>query len=244
MYSRNTTFIVLALFLTLFCDTTSSECTQLGPCICSLPDGHYYDLTGLADEEPFQDTTNKLTAYFHPCTNVEIKTEINNTVCANGDKVSVCMLDMNTNKTQSLGTIKETQMKFSSDYKTPFFEIHHDNITTVINIVCFTGSETKLKIESIIPSTNKYNFMLISPYGCKIESHNKGLSTGSVLLILFFTGAGVYFIGGMITLRILRGATGWEMLPNHAFWTKLPSLVRDGIVFTFNCCRADSYERI
>lgn len=116
--------------------------------------------------------------------------------------------------------------------------------------------------------------MLISPYGCKMESH-KGLSIGSVLLILFFTIAGIYFIGGIITLRILRGATGWEMLPNHDFWTKLPSLVRvsdiiflikyncyyhyysfikkiillsfflqDGIVFTFNCCRADSYERI
>lgn len=67
--------------------------------------------------------------------------------------------------------------------------------------------------------------MLISPYGCKIEPH-KGLSIGSVLVILFFTIAGIYFIGGIITLRILRGATGWEMLPNHDFWSKLPLLVR------------------
>lgn len=67
--------------------------------------------------------------------------------------------------------------------------------------------------------------MLVSPYGCKIEPH-KGLSTGSILLILFFTITGIYFIGGMITLRILRGATGWEMLPNHDFWSKLPLLVR------------------
>jgi len=41
---------VFSLFLILFCDTTSSECTQLAPCICALPD-YYYNLTGLADAE-------------------------------------------------------------------------------------------------------------------------------------------------------------------------------------------------
>jgi len=27
-------------------------------------------------------------------------------------------------------------------------------------------------------------------------------------------------------LKALRGATGWEMVPNHDFWCKLPSLVK------------------
>jgi len=49
---------------------------------------------------------------------------------------------------------------------------------------------------------------------------------GSVLVILFFVSAGVYFIGGIIVLKALRGATGWEMIPNHEFWYKLPSLVK------------------
>ena len=53
-----------------------------------------------------------------------------------------------------------------------------------------------------------------------------GLSTGSLLVILFFVSVGVYFIGGIIVLKALRGATGWEMVPNHEFWCKLPSLVR------------------
>jgi len=68
-------------------------------------------------------------------------------------------------------------------------------------------------------------FYLSSPYGCKIELQ-KGLSTGSVLVILFFIFVGIYFIGGAIALKMLRGATGWEMLPNHNFWIELPSLVR------------------
>lgn len=51
MCIRNGTLIALALFLILFCDSTSSECTQLGPCVCRLPDGYYYNLTSLADKE-------------------------------------------------------------------------------------------------------------------------------------------------------------------------------------------------
>jgi len=50
MYNRSAIFIALTLFVILFCDSTSSECTQQGPCICFLLDG-YYDLTGLANEK-------------------------------------------------------------------------------------------------------------------------------------------------------------------------------------------------
>jgi len=60
----------------------------------------------------------------------------------------------------------------------------------------------------------------------KKDNSEKGLSTGSVLVILFFVCAGTYFIGGIIVLKALRGATGWEMVPNHDFWCKLPSLVK------------------
>lgn len=66
---------------------------------------------------------------------------------------------------------------------------------------------------------------MVSPYGC-VKEPERGLSTGSVLVILFFVCFGVYFIGGIIVLKTLRGATGWEMVPNHDFWCKLPSLVR------------------
>jgi len=229
---------VLSLFLILFCDRTSSECTQLAPCICALPDGDYYDLTGLADSVPLVDNKFNLTVHFHPCTNVKMKIN-GNTTCANGSEVSLCI--SNNNKTLSFGTLEETRMKMSSNNKFPVFEIHHNDTRSVINIVCFSERKTGFVIESAYPKEN--NFMLISPYGCKIEPV-KGLSTGSVLVILFFTIAGVYFIGGIILLKTLRGATGWEMVPNHDFWCKLPSLVKDGVVFTFNCCRGVSYDRI
>ncbi|XP_032676519.1 cation-dependent mannose-6-phosphate receptor-like [Odontomachus brunneus] len=248
MYSRSRTLIALALFLILFCDSTSSECMQLGPCTCFLPDGNYYDLTSLADKETLSNTKSNLTVYFHPCKDVVIPIKENqNNTCSSGKKVSLCMYNETTNTTINFGTVHDTQMKLpKGNNKFPVFEIHRGNITSIINIICATDStDIDFILDNISQDTGKYHFRLVSPYGCRKEQdYNRGLSTGSVLVILFFTFAGIYLVGGAIVLKTLRGATGWEMLPNHTFWCELPSLVRDGIVFTFNCCRANSYERI
>ncbi|XP_012058115.1 PREDICTED: cation-dependent mannose-6-phosphate receptor-like [Atta cephalotes] len=241
MCRSNATFIVFSLFLIFFCDTTSSECVQEAPCICSLPDGYYYNLTALADAKSFSAKNNdNYTVYFHPCTNVNMTIE-NKANCST-ENVSLCIHN-NVNKTVlTTGTVKETRMKLSDNDKFPIFEIHHNDTKIVINIVCYMGDkETNFILDSI--SAKIYYFKLVSSYGCKLQ-REMGLSMGSLLVILFFVSVGVYFIGGIIVLKALRGATGWEMVPNHEFWCKLPSLVRDGVVFAFNCCRADSYERI
>ncbi|KAL6261207.1 hypothetical protein P5V15_008732 [Pogonomyrmex californicus] len=250
MCCRGATFIVLSLFLILFCDTTSSECTQLMPCFCSLPDGSYYNLIALASSEPFTDTKFNLTAYFHPCTNRKIKVnEDNDTTCSNGTGVSLCIYDFrilkNKNETLNFGTVEETKLKLLDSNKYPVFEMQHGGIKSIIKIVCHSDKETYFGIEPPINS-KEYEFTLRSPYGCKIipKSETKGLSTGSVLVILFFTFAGLYFFGGIIILKTLRGATGWEMIPNLDFWSTLPSLVKDGVIFVFGCCRGNTYERI
>ncbi|KYN37875.1 Cation-dependent mannose-6-phosphate receptor, partial [Trachymyrmex septentrionalis] len=176
-------------------------------------------------------------AHVCPCINVHIRQIHFRTAVR-----PLCILHNNVNKTVlTTGTIKETRMKLLDD-KFPIFEILHNDTKIIINIVCYMGNkETSFALDSI--SNKSYNFKLVSPYGCKLQ-REMGLSTGSLLVILFFVSVGVYFIGGIIVLKALRGATGWEMVPNHEFWCKLPSLVRDGVVFAFNCCRADSYERI
>ncbi|XP_011172517.2 cation-dependent mannose-6-phosphate receptor [Solenopsis invicta] len=243
MCDRNATFVVLSLFLLImFCDTTSSECTQLAPCICSLPDGHYYNLTGLADAEPFMDAKFNWTVYFHPCTNRPIVIGNDNKTCTAGNGVSLCMSN-NNKKVLVGGKIENTHMKLSTEGNFPIFEIYNNGIRSTINIVCFSDNKTNFALDPPSSDSKNFYFKLVTPYGCKIQPE-KGLSTGSVLVILFFVCFGVYFIGGIIALKTLRGATGWEMVPNHDIWFMLPSLVRDGVVFTFNCCRADSYERI
>lgn len=52
------------------------------------------------------------------------------------------------------------------------------------------------------------------------------LSTGSAFLILFLIFILCYFCGGMIALRLFKGAEGREMIPNYDFWADLPYLVR------------------
>jgi len=65
----------------------------------------------------------------------------------------------------------------------------------------------------------------------------KGLSGGSVFLIIFFCGFFVYFAAG-IGWNAYHGATGVEMIPNVEFWKDLPFLVKDGFMFVFNFFRS------
>jgi len=83
-----------------------------------------------------------------------------------------------------------------------------------------------------------------------------GLSTGSILLIVFFPLVFVYFIGGLLYNKYHKGAESFpEMIPNHSFWSDLPSLVKDGCVLSFQCIsgcftslcikiKEDSYAKI
>ncbi|XP_076235970.1 cation-dependent mannose-6-phosphate receptor [Calliopsis andreniformis] len=231
---RFVTFIVL--FLMFFCDRTSSECAQLTPCSCIFSDGYGYDLSPLIDfrnlSVTFLDSNH--TVYFHPCTNMRFFSNESSS-CSEGSGVSLCL--KTGNKATSLGTVEETTISVLSE--TPTLSLHHGTQISKVSLVCCRTCNVHL----MAPSNKDDDLLLISPYCCKAQLSTKGLSTGSVLVILLFVFSGIYFIGGAIVLKLLRGATGWEMIPNHQFWRELPSYVRDGIVFVFNCGR-DSYDRI
>lgn len=73
------------------------------------------------------------------------------------------MLNRQKNSTQSFGTIEETTMKMSSEDKFPIFKLQHNNIISVINIVCLRDSKTthfKIDCENKFPpsdsNTNQY----------------------------------------------------------------------------------------
>jgi hypothetical protein len=86
----------------------------------------------------------------------------------------------------------------------------------------------RLKLESIwtCPSLE-----LTKDKRASQDSNKEGLSTGSVLVILFFVFTTLYFVGGAVALKLLRGAEGREMIPNYDFWVDLPNLVRVSV-----CC--------
>eukprot|EP01139_Manchomonas_bermudensis_P004919 Amastigsp_a174465_1851.p2 type:complete len:266 gc:universal Amastigsp_a174465_1851:846-49(-) len=65
--------------------------------------------------------------------------------------------------------------------------------------------------------------------------HKKGLSGGSVLLILFFVVLVLYLVVGSAYKSLVVGAVGVEMIPNIEFWRALPDLILDGANFVFSC---------
>lgn len=65
-----------------------------------------------------------------------------------------------------------------------------------------------------------------------------GLSGGSIFLIVFFVSSFLYFSVGCVYKRQKLGVTDWkESIPNYDFWSELPSLCKDGCVYTWTKLR-------
>lgn len=82
----------------------------------------------------------------------------------------------------------------------------------------------------------QYNFVLthkcVCPDGCvRMNAGLTGLTTGSILCIVFFVGLFVYFLGGVAYRWKFREAQGLDRIPNKEFWASYPGLVKDGFVF-------------
>ncbi|XP_066601193.1 uncharacterized protein [Prorops nasuta] len=250
MFVKSILFI-LVIFCIFCCKSVVSECIATSPCSCTFPNGDKYNLTKLESEGPFNstDSNDNYEIRFQPCKNLPMEfnyPEVNfNKACSSGKGVSLCAYDKKQKTLYNLGTIDESKLALDVKKKNQLiFTLHHDNRTTYINIICRSEAncKTDFKIDNI--GSNIYDLTLITPYGCKIFAPQKGLSFGSVFLIMILVICGLYFIGGALVLKFIRGATGWEMLPNHEFWLKLPMYIKDGGTFIINCCRTDSYERI
>ncbi|XP_046565577.1 uncharacterized protein LOC124274270 isoform X2 [Haliotis rubra] len=93
--------------------------------------------------------------------------------------------------------------------------------------------------------TGTYHFRLYTQHMC-IGGQSGGLSTGSVLVIIFFVFLLVYLIAGILFLKFVRKAEGTEMVPNYVeFWAALPSYIREGVYFTFRGFKTEAtYEKI
>lgn len=87
-------------------------------------------------------------------------------------------------------------------------------------------------------------------YGCPIKpTSSNGLSTGSILLIILLVIVVVYLIGGILINWKFRHLHGVEIIPNYSFWSELPGLTKDGIIFSFKklrrlCSNSNSYNQI
>jgi len=79
-----------------------------------------------------------------------------------------------------------------------------------------------------------YNFEWKTQHACPTKGGSggkSGLSGGSVFLIILLVGAVVYLAAGITFNKVRRHAHGAEILPNWGFWSSLPGLVKDGVMF-------------
>nr|XP_050862163.1 uncharacterized protein LOC127069323 isoform X2 [Vespula vulgaris] len=240
MFLYSSMFIIFGLVFILFCDTTLAKCNKISFCTCIVPGNEVKKLIDLVDNG-ILDKKLSHTLYIDLCANVTLKTKENEFQCTKQNG-SFCATNSYKKEFTDLGVVNQSNINLILGYNNISISIVNPNSNSTVKttVSCCTGCTAKLVSDTItyhVPPLGTIN-------PCKNQMSAGTVSIGSTLVILLFVFSGLYFIGGAIALRLLRGATGWEMLPNHEFWCDLPSLIRDGITFTFNCCRADSYERI
>jgi len=106
-----------------------------------------------------------------------------------------------------------------------------------IDFVCSTTAGTGFPTyDGEIPAASlHYQFTWTSALAC--PGGNKGLSAGSIILIVLLCLVVVYIVAGVLVNRFLRHQQGLDLIPQKEFWFGLPFLVKDGFMFIINKVR-------
>jgi len=220
-----------------------------------MPDGIYIDLTRLNGGAKWLNATlGNVSFFFHPCSDIPYGSSTGSDDCMSGS--SLCLFNKTTDTYQNLGTVEEGRFLFDNVKEPPIILYKHGNISTAIFLQCVYSTQTSFTVVDIEAEKHTYKLKLESKWTCPDlqqttdetalkNSSTDGLSVGSVLVIVFFVFTTLYFVGGAVALKLLRGAEGREMIPNHDFWVDLPNLVSDGFTFVITGCQTSpSYDRI
>ncbi|KAK3771289.1 hypothetical protein RRG08_024368 [Elysia crispata] len=213
------------------------------PCFCSTNEGDV-SLQALMNSrqnhKPFEVGHDLYTFYIAPCDN-----PITAPACKNLDTSLVgCQVDKQ-NNAFGLGAKNNYAVTGDPQEGTVTFINQYKGIMRLqLNCSPENGKLNFINQTASALPVITYSFRLDTHYAC-LNPHSGGLSTGSVLVIIFFVAIIVYLVGGTLFLKYVRKAEGRESIPNYEFWSDFPSLVKDGVLFTFRGCKAEStYEKI
>ncbi|XP_013089957.2 cation-dependent mannose-6-phosphate receptor-like [Biomphalaria glabrata] len=112
------------------------------------------------------------------------------------------------------------------------------NIVTV-SFKCVQNSKPLFIPYGFDNVTKQYNFEVETMCACDNACHTApetgGISTGSILLIIFFVMIFLYLTIGAINGKINGQSSGLQVLPHYEFWVGFPGLVKDGCLFAVRC---------
>ena len=220
---------------------TETCTTQINSCACKTPGG-FINLDPLdqakSNGQPKwtnqPDATYPDTSYsYNPCTAFTVGTDGG---CVN---VAGCQTQYSVN--YAIGT--QDSAKFSTDTSlgTILTYTTTDGRTLKVQLICDKNQEGALSnVGEALPNPGTYDITLTTKYACSDigpppPGYGGGsLSPGSIMLIIFFVLITVYLVVGVLFNKFYRGTTGKELIPHVDFWTELPGLARDGVLFTFN----------
>ncbi|XP_068671560.1 uncharacterized protein [Montipora foliosa] len=197
------------------------------------------------------DETGTAEMRWNPCNSWSVKPAslknnfcIDIAVCYISDKVYVDIGEQNT----SDYSYDETSTSCALTLKGKPITKESKSPHTQINLQCSPNEEGRLEFVRI--QQKDENFKAFMSLHTKYACLKSGLSTGSILIIIFICMLVVYLVAGLLFNKYSKGASGKELIPNVNFWTDFPLLVKDGIIFFFECCKRacsrkqSSYESI
>ncbi|XP_065907360.1 uncharacterized protein [Dysidea avara] len=240
---------LLAILLVLIHHAHSQSCvadTQHPACTCTNTDGKKVDLTSIGSKKSSKPLFDKIPSgvdsykySYNPCYPFTADSNCNNVaMCQHVDETT----------SYSLGTQESAQ--FVDDTATGLkitYSGGTDDRMSEVTLKCDqTATKSELKFDEESPQKT-YKFTMTSKCNCpgscssssggnyKSEGSDPGI-VGIVLLSVLVIAIVVYFVVGMIIMRVKFDRTGSDIIPNKTFWMSLPFLVKDGVVFTFTPC--------
>jgi len=239
-------FIATVALLLLF--ATSSALGQGSatndPCIYQVG-GKYFDFRSISNsdakvQQPNTPIDVSYTFQFNPCKPVSLSSS---SICPSGSLN--CQLNFGTPYKLVANQISLSSMSYDGTTLSVTYTggdscpSYSTNRQSTIKFTCETSTGTPTYSGEV---TCAYTFNWASTAGCPLNSlpgdagtggGSSGLSGGDIFLILFFCIGFLYVVIGMAYNYKFRELRGAEMVPNVDFWRGLPSLIKDGCVFTW-----------
>jgi len=238
--------LVLMTSLTRHTDAQQvTRCDRKTDCSCDT-DAGVIDLAPLASNPPrsIPGQSTDETFFYSPCKNFDYDTVTN-----------AGMVQQNGGGTYEIGTNSDTTTISGIDPSSglPYFVMISSDTQRMAQVACSCDQSQEFSAQYNGETTGppiSYNFVLTSKFCCPGYAPSggdgdiDGMSIGSILVIAFFVLFITYFAAGIAVQKVVRKASGSEVIPNSGFWKGMPGLILDGMKFTVKCGRKGNYSSI
>jgi len=250
---RDIWIFLIAVLLSFLHFAKGQTCAPYDQCSCKFPNGTFITLWGIDQRYTISGSVPGASYLYRPCTGlIEPNSECNGAIgCQVGTKKTVIAfkpkyVDVSYNDVSQVYVFG-----YQGSFDTQFKISYKMQILLVCDSTKEASFSTMLGCEvgtCIVQLTSK----CACAGGCSIpkpipgQKSNRKLSTGSVLCIILLVLVVVYIAAGVAINKYALHKEGSDVIPQKAFWSDIPSLVKDGCIFTYEITfkRKSDYEKI